>query len=47
MQDRKRLEEFIANDEQIHSMTDELDTLLELAREGEEVSADIVREMKP
>jgi peptide chain release factor 2 len=47
MQDRKRLEEFIANDEGIHSMTDELDTLFELAREGEEVSADIVREMKP
>src|SRR6202162_6444950 len=47
MQDRKRLEEFIANDEQIHTMTDELDTLFELAREGEEVSADIVREMKP
>ncbi|MGA3235520.1 MAG: peptide chain release factor 2 [Bryobacteraceae bacterium] len=47
MQDRKRLEEFIANDEGIHSMTDDLDTLFELAREGEDVSADIVREMKP
>ena len=47
MQDRKRLEEFIGNDERIHSMTDELDTFFELAREGEDVSADIVREMKP
>jgi peptide chain release factor 2 len=47
MQDRKRLEEFIANDERIHSMTDELDTLFELAREGESVSDDIERELKP
>jgi peptide chain release factor 2 len=47
MQDRKRLEEFIGNDAQIHSMTDELDTLFELAREGEDVSADIERGMKP
>src|SRR5580700_9569742 len=47
MQDRKRLEEFIANDQGIHSMTDDLDTLFELAREGEDVSADIVREMQP
>jgi peptide chain release factor 2 len=47
MQDRKRLEEFVANDERIHSMTDELDTLFELAREGEDVSGDIVREIQP
>jgi peptide chain release factor 2 len=47
MQDRKRLEEFIGNDSEIHSMTDELDTLFELAREGEDVSADIARGMKP
>jgi peptide chain release factor 2 len=47
MQDRKRLEEFIANDEGIHSMTDELDTLFELGREGESVDADIVRALKP
>ena len=39
MQDRKRLEEAIANDERIRSLTDDLDTLFELAREGENVHA--------
>jgi peptide chain release factor 2 len=46
MQDRKRLEEAIANDERVRAQTDDLDTLFELAREGEDVSADIAREMK-
>ena len=46
MQDRKRLEEAVESDAQIASLTDDLDTLFELAREGESVSADIVREMK-
>jgi peptide chain release factor 2 len=46
MQDRKRLEEAVESDAQIASLTDDLDTLFELAREGEAVSADIVREMK-
>src|SRR5690348_3504635 len=46
MQDRKRLEEAIANDERIRAMTDDLDTLFELAREGENVNGDIAREMK-
>ena len=46
MQDRKRLEEAIANDVQIAGMTDDLDTLFELAREGESVSGDIERELK-
>jgi peptide chain release factor 2 len=46
MQDRKRLEESIANDARIGSMTDDLDTLFELAREGENVSADIERDLK-
>ncbi len=46
MQDRKRLEEAIANDAQIASMTDDIDTLFELAREGESVNGDIEREMK-
>ena len=46
MQDRKRLEEAVASDAQIAGLTDDLDTLFELAREGEAVSADIVREMK-
>ena len=46
MRDRKRLEEAIANDERIRGMTDDLDTLFELAREGENVSTDIDRDMK-
>jgi len=46
MQARKRLEEAIANDSRIHSMTDDLDTLFELAREGESVAGDIERDLK-
>ena len=46
MQDRKRLEEAVDSDAQIASLTDDLDTLFDLAREGEAVSADIVRELK-
>jgi peptide chain release factor 2 len=46
MQDRKRLEESLANDDRIRSMTDDLDTLFELAREGENVSTDIQRDLK-
>jgi peptide chain release factor 2 len=46
MQDRKRLEEHISNDERIRAMTDDLDTLLELAKEGEQVQDDIERDMK-
>ena len=46
MQDRKRLEEAIANDDRIRSLTDDLDTLFELAREGENVAADIERDLK-
>ena len=41
MRGRKRLEEAIANDDRIRSLTDDLDTLFELAREGENVGADI------
>jgi len=47
MQERKRLEESIAHDERIRSLTDDLDTLFELAREGEDVTADIERDLKP
>src|SRR5262249_28879160 len=36
----------IVNDERIRSMTDDLDTLFELAREGEDVHGDIQRDMK-
>jgi peptide chain release factor 2 len=47
MQDRKRLEQAIANDERVRAATDDLDTMFELAREGEAVEADIERELKP
>jgi peptide chain release factor 2 len=46
MQDRKRLEESISSDERIRAMTDDLDTLFELAREGENVHGDIERDMR-
>ena len=46
MQERKRLEEAIANDDRIRALTDDLDTLFELAREGENVDGDIEREIK-
>jgi peptide chain release factor 2 len=45
MRDRKRLESTIGNDDAIRSLTDDLDTLLELAREGESVDAEIEREI--
>ena len=41
MKDRKRLEEAIDSDRQISSLTSDLDTLFELAREGEKVDAEI------
>jgi peptide chain release factor 2 len=46
MQDRKRLEETIANDDRIRTLTDDLDTLFELLQEGENVTNDIAREMR-
>ena len=46
MQDRKRLEEQIDQEAKIAGMTSDLDTLFELAREGENVNADIERELK-
>jgi len=46
MQDRKRLEEQIAQDVKISGLTSDLDTLFELGREGENVNADLEREMK-
>jgi len=45
MQDRKRLEEAIQNDRRVGSLTDDLDTLFELAREGENTQPDIEREI--
>ena len=46
MQDRKRLEEQIDQDAKIATLTSDLDTLFELGREGESVSADLERDMK-
>src|SRR4029078_7727349 len=46
MQDRKRLGEQIAQEPKISGLTSDLDTLFELGREGESVTADLEREMK-
>jgi peptide chain release factor 2 len=47
MQERKRLEQSISDDDRVRAATDDLDTLFELAREGESVESDIERELKP
>ena len=47
MQERKRLEEALGHDERVRALTEDMDTLFELAREGEDVSADIARDLKP
>ncbi|MDQ2843716.1 MAG: peptide chain release factor 2 [Acidobacteriota bacterium] len=46
MQQRKRLEEAIENATSVASAASDLDTLFELAREGEDVNGDIEREMR-
>jgi peptide chain release factor 2 len=46
MQERKRLEEAIENSVRISGLTDDLDTLFELAREGEKVDGEIDKELK-
>ena len=46
MQERKRLEESVASDRRIGALTSDLDTLFELAREGERVNDEIARELK-
>jgi peptide chain release factor 2 len=46
LQERKRLEEVVANETQIVTIASDIDTLFELSREGEDVTADIAREMK-
>jgi peptide chain release factor 2 len=46
MQERKRLEESIALEGGVMTMTEELDTLFELAREGEPVLEDIQRDIR-
>jgi peptide chain release factor 2 len=46
MQDRKRLEQAIADEAEVARLTSDLDTLFELGREGENVAADLDREMQ-
>jgi peptide chain release factor 2 len=46
MQQRKRLEEAVAQAEQVTATLSDIDTLFDLGREGEQVSADLEREMK-
>ena len=46
MQERKRLEEQIAQDARISGLTSDLDTLFELAQEGESVNGEIEREIR-
>jgi len=45
MQERKRLEQAIADEAEVARLTSDLDTLFELGREGEDVSGDLDREM--
>ena len=46
MQERKRLEQALADESQVASLTSDIDTLFELGREGEDVAADLAREIK-
>ena len=46
MQQRKRLEEAIQNSSLLANTSSDIDTLFELAREGEDVNGDLEREMK-
>ena len=46
MQDRKRLEEALNHDSKIASLSSDLETLFELSSEGEDVAADLERELR-
>ncbi len=46
MQDRKRLGQAIQDDEQISGLASDIETLFELSSEGEDVGADLSRELK-
>jgi peptide chain release factor 2 len=46
LQERKRLEEALRDDTTITASTSDIETLLELCREGEDVGADLARELK-
>ena len=43
MQDRKRLEEQLAQDSKIAALTSDVDTLLELGKEGEDIAGELER----
>jgi peptide chain release factor 2 len=46
MQDRKRLEQSLAQEAEVATLTSDLDTLFELGREGENVTSDLERDMR-
>ena len=46
MQDRKRLEQAVQQDSKIAGLRSDVETLFELSREGEDVGAELEREMK-
>jgi peptide chain release factor 2 len=46
MQDRKRLEQSLAQEAEVATLTSDLDTLFELGREGENVTTDLERHMR-
>lgn len=46
LQDRKRLEESITRAKEVSTFVDDIDTMFELGREGEDVAADLAREIK-
>jgi len=46
MQERKRLQEALANDQAIAGLMSDIETLFELAREGENVTPDLEREIR-
>mgnify|MGYP005832157891 FL=1 len=46
MQERKKLEAAIEQDRQLAALVSDIDTLIELANEGEDVSADLEREIE-
>lgn len=46
MQDRKRLEEALANESKVATAVSDLDTLFELMREGEDIGGELARELQ-
>jgi peptide chain release factor 2 len=46
MRDRKRIEKLVADDEELVRRTGDIEAYFELAREGEDVLADLERDIK-